>query len=71
MVRSGAGVVQGVGEEPGQPEAFVELADGEHLGVTGELARRRREDEPGPEKAMTCRRADGILLGYIRGRKRT
>ena len=40
-----AGVVQGVGEGPGEPDALVELADGQQPGVTGQLTRRRLDDE--------------------------
>ena len=32
-----AGVVEGVGEGPGEPEALVELADGEQPRVAGKL----------------------------------
>src|SRR5205807_471110 len=34
----GAGVVEGIGEGPGQADALVELADGDQPGVAGELA---------------------------------
>ncbi len=33
-----AGVVEGLGEGPGEPDALVELPDGEQTGVAGELA---------------------------------
>jgi hypothetical protein len=33
-----AGVVQGVREGPGEPDALIELADGQQAGVAGELA---------------------------------
>jgi hypothetical protein len=39
----GAGTVHGLGVGPRQPDAFVELADGEQPGVTGELTQRRLE----------------------------
>jgi hypothetical protein len=45
-----AGVVEGLGEGPGEPDALVELADGEQPGVAGELARRRLDDQRGAEK---------------------
>jgi hypothetical protein len=31
------GVIQGLGEGPSEADALVELADGEHSGVAGEL----------------------------------
>jgi hypothetical protein len=34
----GAGVLQGAGVGSGEPEALIELADGEQPGVAGELA---------------------------------
>jgi hypothetical protein len=40
-----AGVVEGSGECLREPDALVELADGEQSGVAGELARRRLDDE--------------------------
>jgi hypothetical protein len=40
-----AGVVQGVGEGPGEPDALVELADGEQPGIAGELAGGWLDDE--------------------------
>src|SRR5262249_3368113 len=40
-----AGVGQGVGEGPGEPDAVVELADGEQAGIAGELARRALDHE--------------------------
>jgi hypothetical protein len=30
-----AGVIEGVGEGPGEPDALIELADGEQPGVAG------------------------------------
>jgi hypothetical protein len=35
----GAEIVHGLGVGPPQPDAFVELADGEQSGVAGELTR--------------------------------
>jgi hypothetical protein len=40
-----AGVVEGVGEGPGEPEALVELAEGEQPGVAGELTRQWLDDK--------------------------
>jgi hypothetical protein len=40
-----AGVVEGVGEGMGEPDALVELADGEQSRIAGELAGRRLDDE--------------------------
>jgi hypothetical protein len=40
----GAGTVHGLGVGPPQPDAFVELPDGEQPGVSGQLARRRLKD---------------------------
>jgi hypothetical protein len=37
----GAGVVQGGGESPGEPDKLVELANGQEPGVAGELTRLR------------------------------
>jgi hypothetical protein len=34
-----AGVVQGIGEGPGEPDALVEPADGQQHRIAGELAR--------------------------------
>jgi hypothetical protein len=45
-----AGVVEGSGEGPGEPEALVELADGQQPGVAGQLVRRRLDDERRAEK---------------------
>ena len=39
-----AGVIEGVGEGPGEPDALVELADGEQSGVAGQLALERLDD---------------------------
>src|SRR5262245_64004333 len=65
-----AGVVEGVGEGPGEADALVELADGEQPGVAGELARRRLNDERcaeevqdlGPGGGATHEWSPGILL---------
>jgi hypothetical protein len=40
-----AGVVERIGEGPGQADLLVELADGEQPGVAGELTRRWLDDE--------------------------
>jgi hypothetical protein len=40
-----AGVIQKGGEGPGEPEAFVELADEEQSGVAGEPALGRLDDD--------------------------
>jgi hypothetical protein len=40
-----AGIIEGAREGPGEPDALIELADGEQSGVAGQLARRRLEDE--------------------------
>ncbi len=40
-----AGVVQGPGEDSGQPDALVELPDGEQAGIAGQLAGRQLDDE--------------------------
>src|SRR5262249_9594705 len=40
-----AGVIERVGEGPGQSDALVELADGQQSGVAGELTRRGLDDE--------------------------
>jgi hypothetical protein len=45
-----AGVVEGVGEGPGEANALVELADGKQSGVAGELPRQRLDDERSAEK---------------------
>jgi len=45
-----AGVVASAGEGLGEPDALVELADGEQPGVAGELAWRWFEDERGAEE---------------------
>jgi hypothetical protein len=45
-----AGVVQGLGEGPGQADALVERADGQQPGVAGQLARRRLDDQRRAEK---------------------
>jgi hypothetical protein len=45
-----AGVVEDVGEGPGEFDVLVELADGEQPGVAGELARRRLDDERRADK---------------------
>jgi hypothetical protein len=45
-----AGVVQGVGEGPGEPDALIEPADREQPGVAGQLARRRLDDQRRAEK---------------------
>jgi hypothetical protein len=34
----GAGVIERLGKRPGEPDALVELADGEQTGVAGKLA---------------------------------
>jgi hypothetical protein len=40
-----AGVVEGVGEDPGESDALVAGANGEQPGFAGELALRRLDDE--------------------------
>jgi hypothetical protein len=47
-----AGVVERVREGPGEPDALIELADGQQPGIAGELARRRFEDKRGTEKVL-------------------
>jgi hypothetical protein len=47
-----AGIVEGGGEGPGQPDALVELVDGEQPGVAGELARRRLDHQRRAEKVQ-------------------
>ena len=47
-----AGVVEGFGEGSRQPDALVELADGEQAGVAGELTRRRLDDERRAEEVQ-------------------
>jgi hypothetical protein len=47
-----AGVVQGLGEGPGEPDVLVELADREQPGIAGELARRRFDDERRAEEVQ-------------------
>ena len=44
------GIVEGLGEGPGQADALVELADGQQPGVAGELTRRRLDDERAAEE---------------------
>jgi len=46
-----AGVVERLSEGPGEPDALVELAEGQQSGVAGELGRRRLTDQ---------RRAEGV-----------
>jgi hypothetical protein len=50
-----AGVVEGVGESPGEPDALVELAEGEQPGVAGQLSRRRLDDERRAEEVQDLR----------------
>src|SRR5262249_55346783 len=50
-----AGVVEGGGEGPGEPNALVELADGQQPGVAGELARRRLNYDRRVEKVEALR----------------
>ena len=45
-----AGGVEGAGVGPCQPDALVELADGEQSGVAGELAGRGLNNERRPEE---------------------
>jgi hypothetical protein len=47
-----AGVVEGVGEGPGETDALVELAEGEHSGVAGELTRGGLDDQRRAEKVQ-------------------
>jgi hypothetical protein len=47
------GVVEGVGEGPGKPEALVELVDAEQPGIAGELALGRLETS-GVTKRSRC-----------------
>jgi hypothetical protein len=44
-----AGVVEGVGEVPGEPDVFVKLPDGKEPGAAGESARRRLQGERAAE----------------------
>jgi hypothetical protein len=46
-----AGVIEGAREAPGQPDALVELAEGEQPGVAGELARRDSMTSGVPKKS--------------------
>jgi hypothetical protein len=39
------GVIERLGKRPGEPDALVELADGQQPGVAGQLTRRRLDDE--------------------------
>jgi hypothetical protein len=48
-------VVQGVREGPGEPDALVEVADGEQPGIAGELALGRLDDQRGPEEVEDLR----------------
>jgi hypothetical protein len=50
-----AGVIEGLGEAVGQPDALIEPADGEQPSVTGEPARRRLDDERRAEKVQDLR----------------
>src|SRR5262249_43050448 len=50
-----AGVVEGVGEGPGEPDAFVELPEGKESGVAGELARRRLDNDRNAEEVEDLR----------------
>ena len=50
-----AGIIEGRGEGPGEPDALVELADGEQPGVAGELAGRRLDDERRGEEVQDLR----------------
>jgi hypothetical protein len=50
-----AGVVDGFGKSSRQPDALVELADGEQPGVAGQLAWRRLDDERGAEEVQDLR----------------
>ena len=45
-----AGLVEGIGERPGQADALVELADGQQPGVTEELTWRRLNHERGADE---------------------
>ena len=45
-----AGVVESIGEGPREPEALIELAEGEQPGVAGQWACRRLKDQRGAEK---------------------
>jgi hypothetical protein len=45
-----AGLVEGIGEGPGQADALVELADGQQPGVAAELTLRRLDHERGAKE---------------------
>jgi hypothetical protein len=50
-----ARVIQRLGEGQGEPDALVELAEGEQPGVAGELALGWLDDEWGPEEIKDLR----------------
>jgi hypothetical protein len=50
-----AGVVEGFGKGPGQPDALVKLADGEQPGVARELGLRWLDDERRAEEVQDLR----------------
>jgi hypothetical protein len=58
------GVVQGVGEGPGESDALVELPDGKESGVAGELPRRGLDDERLAEEAEDLRPGGGYTHGW-------
>src|SRR5262245_34241094 len=60
-----AEVVESVGNNPGEPDALVERADGLQPGIAGELAPRRLDDEWRAEKPRTCGQAAGRLSGCL------
>jgi hypothetical protein len=50
-----ARVVESVGESPREPDALIELADGEQPGVAGELALGRPDNERRAENVQDLR----------------
>jgi HKD family nuclease/diadenosine tetraphosphate (Ap4A) HIT family hydrolase len=56
------GVVERLGKRPGEPDALVELADGQLPGVAGQLARRRLDGKGVPKKSRTWGQAGAILI---------
>jgi hypothetical protein len=57
-----AGVIEGFGKGPGEPDALVELADGEQPGVAGELALGGSTWRGVPKKSRKWGQAEGILI---------
>jgi hypothetical protein len=62
-----AGVIEGVAEGPGEPDALVELADGEQPCVAGELAGRRLGHERRTEEVQDLWPGGGYTHGLSPG----